>query len=916
MFSRKNASSTVGSDGSELPSDNSHKSLPPTPFRFGIRKATTINVVNGVMGTWADPVIQNSLQILEQVADVGKALPFVAPAFALLKIIVDIENKARDADTKCTDLLERINFMLGQLPALKLVQITDATRQVVERMNHSLKASTALIQAYRKQGTVSRRINVGNRDKFISCADSINKCTNDLMITLQIHQTSQLDIITRPVPVDPVDEAAKSFISSHGGVDAVKDDRELIAQFASTLHLTVDDRALEQINTNITDLMQQNQEQLERTISSSVGASVVDGFKEIAAKMTEVEKEQVFTCVQCDKEYRNSTNGPKSCSFHRAEYSSWNKSFPCCSGNASHPCEFSSHRPTHHCDYPYAAFFPRAQKVLKYVDTIEKWASIEDSDLEKNAVQKASAGRLLRWVSRGERIDTPTILITVGTVWFSEPYFFDTFTAAQLESVARDVFIGRKTSTIFRTSQSEDEFAMAEWVLSRKAIVIEGIRLTAKAATSSLPYVVVCPIDAPACTKSGDVVTVSEGGLRAYTPEAPYVLPETVRAGPELQDKSVRAPRTDFKTRTSAALPLILKPTSDPPLSANPQFARYDADNFEGSVSVFNKQPSTTPNPITIAKVTAFFRLVGDEEYSPVLSLRILDRVELPVTIDSRQSWALHFEAVVPRTEEDTALQARWFNRAFVARHRPLRLKLVLEDIEDEECSLVLEYVFTPFPFDKPKPDDLARFFFDDPQFYLRHEVRVTKASNGNQGVLRIDRTDIAVKTLQKIVYKALKTGETEINLDIGQKKDTSSWTAWALVDVSCKRVYAIKVVLTQADSVARKTLGCVGYVLCPDYGNTINATRPVRYAQEKAKLEVEPLEEAEFVTEDTVDDYVPEPPKPVVDPTPALPTAMSSTQAVVSDDLNQHLTSIDSSLSRLATAVEQLVDILKKNNL
>lgn len=856
-----------------------------------------------------NPVIQHAILILYQLTDLGKTVPFIAPAFVILGIIIEIETRARDADAKCNDLLERITFMLGHLPVLKRVPVMDVTRRVIDNMNGVLKTAASLIRAYRKQGAIARRLNIGYRDRFTACAEAINASCNDLMMSLQIHQSGQLDILTRSVPVDPEDEAAQTFLTHHGGIAAVKAEPKLVTQFAQERHLTMDDESMEQLNSNLTNIMQQNHTQLERTLNENVSSAVIDGFKELAAQMKETEKEQVFKCVQCDKDFRNSTNGPTSCSFHRAEYSSWNKSYPCCS--TSHPCQFHSHRAVHHCDYPYGAFFPRSRNILNYVDTVENWASVHDTNLQSDNIQKASIGRLLRWVSRGQRLDEPTILITVGTVWYSEPYFFDVFTSTDLEVAANIVGLTRNT-TIFRTSPSEDEFALAEWVVSLEGTII-GVRLTVKVATSETPYVQVCPIEVATCRKSGDILTLSEGGLRSYTPATPYVVPETVRVSPELNDKLIRAARTDFKTRTSPNLPVILKAVSDPPLKANPQSTNLDSDNFEGVVSVFNKHPSGSSNSITIASVSASFRLVGDQDYAPVKSLTVSGGYQLPVTIDPRQSWPLTFQVVVPRTEEEARHGIRWWNRAFVARDRPLRLKLTLQDIEDEESSLVLEYVFTPFPLEKPKEADLAFFYFDDPFLWERRSIHVTKATSDN-GVVNIGSTELDTQRLQKAVYRAIKKGETEVDLAIGQEKDGWDWAAWALVDLSCRRVYAFKILLKQSRLIAKQTYGCLGYALCPDYGDRIDESRSIRYAVEQVKLpDLEPFTTEEFAADDTVDDIIPEPPKPTAESTPVITPGASSSQVILSHDLNQRLASIDSSLLRIATAVEQLVGILAK---
>ena len=45
---------------------------------------------------WENPSVQKAIQLLEQLSDLGRALPFVAPAFVLLSLIIQIEKQARE----------------------------------------------------------------------------------------------------------------------------------------------------------------------------------------------------------------------------------------------------------------------------------------------------------------------------------------------------------------------------------------------------------------------------------------------------------------------------------------------------------------------------------------------------------------------------------------------------------------------------------------------------------------------------------------------------------------------------------------------------------------------------------------------------------------------------------------------------
>jgi hypothetical protein len=135
---------------------------------------------------------------------------------------VSIETKAREAEGKCTDLIERINYMVGHLAELQTVKVTQTLESVLERMNKILKDSGALIQTFRKQGKIARRLNMGMKAQFEGKFSAIEKTTADLMFSLQIHQTQKLQEISNKITVDPLDKQAESFVASHGGLDNIK----------------------------------------------------------------------------------------------------------------------------------------------------------------------------------------------------------------------------------------------------------------------------------------------------------------------------------------------------------------------------------------------------------------------------------------------------------------------------------------------------------------------------------------------------------------------------------------------------------------------------------------------------------------------------------------------------------------------
>eukprot|EP00842_Homolaphlyctis_polyrhiza_P003719 jgi/Hompol1/4348/HPOL_007059-RA len=328
--------------------------------------------------------------------------------------------------------------------------------------------------------------------------------------------------------------------------------------------------------------------------------------------------------------------------------------------------------------------------------------------------------------------------------------------------------------------------------------------------------------------KIGDIEHVSRGFV-SFKPETPYVLPDPIVVGRRVPTAPVRTPRTDFKTRkTSSDFPVVLLVSSKPALTSNLESAVDSHDNFVGTVTVFNKHSE----PVTIMSAGAEYRLVGDPEYAPVSDIQITN-ARFPITIDPRQSVGFKFVAYVPRAEEDLDLDIWWY-RSVVARHKPLRLRFSVFDIENNAASIVLEYVFAPFSASPPNVDDLAYIRYDD--WHVQSIYSMSIRPGRDDAVINID-TDYDEAALNRLVFRALKQGDTEIDLEINRNfDDRCVFNAWALIDVSCRRVYGFKLLMVPHESVQIKSQATLMYVACPDYG-AITETRPISYAEEFIEL-------------------------------------------------------------------------------
>lgn len=468
---------------------------------------------------------------------------------------------------------------------------------------------------------------------------------------------------------------------------------------------------------------------------------------------------------------------------------------------------------------------------------------------------------------------------------------------------------------------------MAEWTLNESG-TIDGVKLTVKVATSDVASVSVVPIDIETVTLSGTARIISKAKFTVYKPAEPYKFPEPIHKGHVLRTKPLRAVR-QFKAQTS--LPIVVIPQGPMVANTEGQFFRNNADKFQGTLRIFNKAPPTGHTYVTLASAKAEYRLVGDEEYKGVESLTLGD-VKFPASIGPTQTLDVPFEAIVRRNSEQAKLMQNCWGYAMMGIHHPVRIRLTFKDIEGEEIVFVQEYVYSPRGVSVQDSTDLLFLHMDNEVDGSRSVVRITKSEGDN--VVNVNGTNFTALALNKIVHKAEQDGTTEADLGIGRDAGPYKWQAWALVDLSCRRVYGFKVMLVPGSTRDKKNSAALGYAPCPIYGDDDMEEKPIRYAEEHSQLpEIEPASVIEVVEDDTVDDVITPAAAAVqamVAPVVSIATAASSSvsaaitevskatssldSAVFSasmSTLDKRLESLDINVARMATALEKLVDIL-----
>ncbi|KAF9346147.1 hypothetical protein BGX26_002364, partial [Mortierella sp. AD094] len=815
------------------------------------------SAVKKVLGDSQNEVLNNMIQLTDKLVDIGKVVPFIAPAFVVLKFIIDIETKAREADEKCQDLMERINFMISHILVLERIEIMDTLRTVLQKVQDVLKEAAALIEAYRKQGKIARRLKMSNTQNFESMAGKISGCSSDLMMSLQIQQTGDLSVLKRSVPRDLV---AEDFIKEHGGQDVINSNPELVKQFADKMHLTMSDKVMEQMQSNMQELMTQNQHQIEDMIRQSSTTGVADMIKAIASQQRDWEAELKLTCVQCEKDYIVSANGPRACGYH-AGVGNANR-YNCCHNTT--PCQKGYHQSEHHSKYPYSTFFVWAYGLLGYSDMTNYWANIRDVDLDvEDTTQIARVGQLLRWKSGLSAVTTPLMLVSVGDVRDNRSCYLHIFDVGSLER-ARIEAIKTGNIIVFKNAPENEvtAFSMAEWVMDQETQQITGIKLTVKVTSSKTATICVVPID-PKSLKmpSGKSIEyLSRATTEIFKPDKPYEFPEMILRGPHLSETRLREPR-EFKTKASPKVPLVLMAPYEMVANNSVMTSVAEIDRFLGLWRGFNKSPLSSQNQIVLMSAKAEYRLVGEKEYKPVKWFGLRANVKFPISIAPMESVDIPFEFVVNKPQTVIDRQKVAINFAHLTIHHPLRIRITLTDVEGETISLVQEYVHKVHGVSPRQKNDIGFFYIDDIDLSQRTIITFKEPLYTEQHVVDICAgyaltSRISELDLRKIVHKAERTGVTQVDMKIGFSDMGLDWTCWALVDLSCKRVYGFKVIAKHGSMTPVKYSGCLGYAPCPLYGGDGLETRPIQYAvEENNELVTDHRDEVAVVEDDTYDD-------------------------------------------------------------
>jgi len=422
--------------------------------------------------------------------------------------------------------------------------------------------------------------------------------------------------------------------------------------------------------------------------------------------------------------------------------------------------------------------------------------------------------------------------------------------------------------------------------------------------TSSLPHCVQVNFSPFPLQKIGEEITISEAGMALFNPESKYVLPDVRRIGDLCPVKPVRARRTNFPTQ--GQLNLRIKCSE---VKANENRKLPKADNFTGTLNFININKGKDAEAIVITDVTCEWRFAGEKEWKPVNTFEMEKNFSLFPMRTSEISYYV--------TIEDKSKSVGWFNRSWVGRNQTIRFKFTFEDVESYISSQIVEYVFKPPDQYGMEKDDQLFLCVDQPELYDRAIIRGKNIFNPEyptDNVFSVDGNNFNVEKLTELVFKAKEESNYEQSI-LKSESEGISKKAWALIDANTNRVYAVKALVTNANSAA------MGYFPVELYGKPAKATKPNKPATEVVEFPNVTLPERKtFVQDDDFDDAL----IPCVKPTAtsggnvmSLDTNSLSTLNHLNENMKkmadtlEKFDSVDKSITRLADSFEKIVVIL-----
>jgi len=520
------------------------------------------------------------------------------------------------------------------------------------------------------------------------------------------------------------------------------------------------------------------------SIAAHFGQSVWPLFRHRWGNKDNLGPERVQGCVQCGQEYRDSENGEGSCTFHIQ--GKWGRAYQCCSQADPAGCQRRRHVHEHHNNYPYARKSAWVSSILQYTNKREVWLSIEAENYSGSDIS----------VSVGHTLGQKRELYVHAGSWYSE--WFKVFTYDEFVLCSLSVHSGGGLEIGTRTRE-DGSFASASWRVDSQNHIV-GIDMECRSPTSQETgkgHVLFQWVEGKDPVL-GEAITTQSPNVEEMPLTKPHAVERRVvyrgRLLTEPAAGDVNKLAKDQFCAGSGSAALRLK-TRDRVRVNDRVWEKMDS--FLWPVGVIN----VSDEAIILTEAEGYWGTEGAE-------LTEAAKMEVVVEGSPEQGAAGGFPVTVPPKgtlslsvrlfAQDATHPGRWFDVAWVAREKPVALKLVIKDAMDREVAIAR-------PFRNPRnvlknargEREELWCFVDEEDAFQRVACTVTlvEQRKPERGVdVRIPGRSYKYDrpALRQIVYEALRANLDAVSLPWDSRDGAFEGQAW--VDRRARRVYALHI--------------------------------------------------------------------------------------------------------------------------
>jgi len=377
-------------------------------------------------------------------------------------------------------------------------------------------------------------------------------------------------------------------------------------------------------------------------------------------------------------------------------------------------------------------------------------------------------------------------------------------------------------------------------------------------------------------------------------PSHPYKLPDPQYTGFKFAENAFeRATPREFKT--GGELSMKVKVDRIHPNERS----RQDADIFDVELSVINLKETT----LSILDVKAEWKLKGDSDWQNVESFECMYGSSF--ACESLQPTKVYLKIIVKDQDKENR-GISMFDKSWIARIKPIRFKIMFEDVIGRKGFQIIEYVNPP-PYVKDSSSSAKlNVSIDSPDSMMRENLSVSDGDLSNDKVFTVGSIEYDVTEVTRIVYKALKEQKYEYLLKTNTSGDYK-WEAYALIDAACQRLYGVKVISQNPYAAA------LAYYEVPLYSPSEDKELPQLVSElitlpEKSSFQLDDIKDLEMGDDGLGSTVVP--PQVTGSGTGEIGTGGTG-QLVSVDVLMPVLSSLDNNMKRIADSLEKIVSLL-----